>query len=153
MEWNLKGLPNAFLMRCKGIMWKESLYNILTHEHWRLTTFEYLGMLTFLRPLSLYSSHNVSCPIFGFDFCLLIYFFFEYLISFEIIWFGIILISDWNTMIKILKMAILPSSVKFLTLKLKHTLDAWNSTYKVCFFFYFLVVGKTSAKNFHKIGS
>ena len=39
LEWNLKEFPNAFVMRQKWIIfhsWKESPYNLLTHEHWAL---------------------------------------------------------------------------------------------------------------------
>ena len=77
LEWNLKCDPKDFFISFNGITfhsWKESSYNLLTQEHWRLIIF--FCILTFFRPPCLKSEHKVSFFIFGLEghrnlFCIL----------------------------------------------------------------------------------
>ena len=113
VEWNLKCDPNDFFISFNGITfysWKESPYNLITQEHWRLIIF--FCTLTFFSPPCLKSEHRVSFFIFGLGGHKKV---FWILSSSLIITVGTFDINERNTIfeiVKVLKTMILPSSVR-----------------------------------------
>ena len=122
-EWKIKFFPNFFLIKKAGIIFQQCVvvsYNLFIQEHCKLVNL--FGIWTLLRPPFSWVLHRVECFILG-------YFRFQIksfwiLFNWSMITCGTLVTkARWITfeIAKVLKIVILPWTVKFLILQILRT--------------------------------